>query len=40
MTGQECDQISNNLKDLIFGKKKKTIEDIITSEITFLKGDF
>lgn len=39
MTGQECDQTSNNLKDLIFGKKK-AIEDIITSEIIFLKGDF
>lgn len=39
MTGQECDQTSNNMKDLIL-KKKKAIEDVITNEIIFLKGDF
>lgn len=40
MTGQECDQTSNNMKDLILKKKKKAIEDVITNEIIFLKGDF
>lgn len=39
MTGQECDQTSNNMKDFIL-KKKKAIEDVITNEIIFLKGDF